>query len=517
MSLESAWSLCCCQARPARGGSLVKTVAFLLLTMGFLPPLRADDARAPAEFEVTDTLQQPNPGPFCATITRIPGDRLLFRGGAFEPLVFRTKVRPTGTAPDDIVLPASHGRTYATFRSGFWDGARVRVYRPYNGRLRKVRDDRIAAGGYVAEGWVPVPEMRGRLVDPQGGSDTRGRRGDADTDEVLALLQQKRLRFEMAPAAWRPGRAYWFAVQAVAKDGQVSPPSEAAKVQLRGVLRTSRAGRNVLIAFKPPRVPPKGAPPPAPQGLQAHLDAGGLVTLTWQAVRADNLAGYRVLVSEVPPEKQRGFHMRLKGKAATPADYIRKGDLVFLSMTRNNFSRDRFVHGFRWHSGPFGRMASPIIREYSEDLPDADWRRVKHPGPLPAAFTDPGETCLRLDLKTGRPFAIGMYAYGSVRQHWYPVLQPGRQYVAEGWVRYRGNGPGVVRFRLTRHYDRPPSQGGVEPFTFEAADEWRRFRYVFSPGYVVKSGPVGRIEFSFQGGLPASRAAGGAAHAGVGP
>jgi hypothetical protein len=235
---------------------------------------------------------------------------------------------------------------------------------------------------------------------------------------------------------------------------------------------------------------------PAPKKLRAAISESCLVTLTWRGMKAAKLAGYRVYVSEDAPDRQRGNHIRLAGDGPP----IRQGDMVFVCHQVNNFSRTRDVHGFRWGAGSFGRGAYTLIRDYSDEMANGRWERVPHPGALPKEFADGGETCLKLDLEDGAPFTIGMYSYAGTSQSWYPVLQPGRTYVAEGWVRYVGQGAGKLTFALRGHYDRkPPSQGGVAPVTYQATREWTRFRTTFSPGFLMESGGVGRMEFAFTG------------------
>ena len=471
--------------------------AILVLAAALAVPALAADPSAPAEFTVTNTVLHPDPGAFTATIGSIPGDRQLFRGGAFEPLVFRTKLRPSGSAPNEIILPAGHWHAYATFRSGFWDGAEVRVYRPKDGKLVKVREDRIAKGGYVATGWQVARETRNQLVAPPG------RKKPTTGEDLLDIALEPGLEPVTFQAAigttFLPGASYHFCVRAVTSDGRESPPSKPASVTLAAAAKHPAGGRNILVAFKPPRSIPDGPPVPAPTKLAASIDAEGVVSLKWLGVDAKDLAGYRVCVSDVAPAEQRGDHLRLAGKAASEWEHVRRGDVVFLCHQLNNFSRTRHVRGHVWGSGGFSRGAYNLIGAFSDEIPNADWQRVPHPAPLPSDFTDGGETCLQLDLRDDKPFALGMYAFAGTSQTWYPVLQPGKTYVAEGWLRYRGTGQGSVRFRLTGHYGKPAAQGGIDPVDFTAKDEWTHVRTTFSPKTLMESGGVGRFEFEFRG------------------
>ena len=468
-------------------------VVTLLVALG---GARGADLHAPAELRVTNTVQQPNPGAFTATIGSIPGDRQLLSGGAFEPLVFRTKFRPEGDSPGEIVLSPLSWHAYATFRTGFWDGAEVRVYRPRNGALVKVREDRVAEGGYVASGWLPVSEMRRKLVAPR---ETKPAAGDDLADLVLDPALEPVTFQKPIGTHYLPG-VYHFSVRAVASDGRESPASNAASVELKRSAKRPAGGRNILADFKEPDSIPDGPAVPAPTKLEASIDGEGLVTLKWLGVKAKGLAGYRVYVCEEAPGKHRGYHFRLATEPRSDWEHIRRGDLVFVCHQLNNFSRTRHVRGMKWNTGGFSRSAHRLISKFSDEIPNADWARVKHPGPLPKELTDGGETCLRLDLRGEEPFSLGMYSYGGTKQTWYPVLQAKRTYIAEGWVRYRGEGAGRMRFRLRGHYDRKPAaEGGIEPADFAARDEWRHFRTTFSPGFLITEGGVGRIEFELTG------------------
>lgn len=141
------------------------------LAAGALLALSASDvartAAVEARFQVTDRVLSPGFGPFTATLPGFgAGSDLVWAGSGFEPTVSRTSWIATEDAPDRIVASPADVAWWDTLRPGALDGAQVDVYRVTDGRLERVRSDRIAAGGHQASGWSSaLPDNR--LVPPE--------------------------------------------------------------------------------------------------------------------------------------------------------------------------------------------------------------------------------------------------------------------------------------------------------------------------------------------------------------
>jgi hypothetical protein len=498
----------------------VRVVPLLAIFVALLSPLSAEDWNAPAELRVSNTILQPNPGAWTATIGGLPGERGLWGGGAFEPLVYRTKFYAEADAADEVPIWPYHGAFFGSHKTGFWDGAEVRVYRISNGRFIKVREGRVAPGGYVASGWQVHGDTWKALVDPKAARGAASAPGvkvkpggslldDPGIEEELELpveeglgkesARSRRLSFQTGLGGkFRPGLPYWFAVRAVDRDGRESELSNAVRVEFKGTDGSKAGAISHLVEFEWPDRVPEGTVPAAPKDLKANLEGSGLLTLTWEPVEAKNLAGYRVMVTEEAPEAHRGNHLRLQPAAGGPDEHVRRGDMVFISHVRDNFTRKTCVRPFQWSRGT-EHGAYAAIGPFGDEMTGGEWALVPHPGPLPESWTDHGKLCLRVRLEGEKTFTMGRYAYSSANQSWYPVLDPEVTYVAEGWARYEGPGEGLVRFELKGTYDIAPEKGGIAPFEHKPGPEWKPFRYRFSPGFLNKDGGVGRIHWTLKG------------------
>lgn len=86
------------------------------------------------------------------------------------------------------------------------------------------------------------------------------------------------------------------------------------------------------------------------------------------------------------------------------------------------------------------------------------WQLVKHPVRLPGEFTDGGETCLMLDLKTDAEISMKgdgkLGKFASLSQSYYPVLDPKKTYVVESWAatdRVTPNASATFEFRQNQY------------------------------------------------------------------
>lgn len=115
------------------------------------------------------------------------------------------------------------------------------------------------------------------------------------------------------------------------------------------------------------------------------------------------------------------------------------------------------------------------------DTWDADL--VDHPTPIPPAFTDAGETCLRINANDTQTSWLGQYifhAWDEGEGQWYSQLEPGASYRAEAWLRQSGLGNGGrVRF---------VSAGGYasisQPVGWSVTGDWAHYTWDFTgPAY----------------------------------
>lgn len=415
----------------------------------------ARTAPVEARFQVTDRVLSPGFGPFAATLPGFgAGSDLVWAGSGFEPTVSRTSWIATEDAPDRIVASPADVAWWDTLRPGALDGAQVDVYRVTDGRLERVRSDRIAAGGHQASGWSSaLPDNR--LVPP----------GET--------------AFDYAFAPWsRPGAEAWFAVQAVGADGTASAPSAAVRATSPDPIPEPGPPPD-LIADPAPTTPPGAAPPP-PQDLTAETTASGAVRLSWTGA-GPLPAGWRVLISQTPPEAHRGYYGLLEG--GTDAAPIRAGDLAILSKTFDRASRRDFHTDRVWNVfGDTALTRQPLVDFFPDEDPARSWRLVPHAPDTPVE--EPGETFVEFTLDRGATIRLGGYNYAGAGQHWYPVLEPGRTYVVEVWA--KADRPKAIRFAFDGPYGQP-GPDYLRPQIQAAGPEWRRLTARFTPKRLLAS------------------------------
>tara|TARA_R110000751_G_scaffold2586_10_gene13855 strand:- start:3031 stop:5913 length:2883 start_codon:yes stop_codon:yes gene_type:complete len=428
-----------------RGACLALAAAVAALAALNLGDVAASEAR----FVVTGRGINPDVPAVSVTVADVGNGARLVSGGGFEPAIHRTMFAASAAAQDRVLAEPEAISGFDSLRSGALDGAEARIYRVRDGELRLVRRDRVATGGFVAEGWT-------RLT----GAGALG-------PEILAV--------DLGWERWsRPGAETWFRVRAVGRDGALSAPSTAVTATSpEGQARADahRRGDFETLTGLAPRfeggLREGGDGPPAPHGLRISGEAPGAPRLSWAPV--PGARGYVIERSATAPEAQRGHYVALEGGGDRPG--IEAGDLVilhkeFLGVAREDYETDRI-----WDAGGAERLRPRPLRRWPEEAGGAPWRLRPHAPDTPV--TEPGRTYLELDLTLGKPVQLLGEGFGGDDQHWYEVIRP-EPYVLEAWV--RSDAPGRVRLEALGDSDWARS---LRPGLFATGPEWRHVSVTF--------------------------------------
>jgi hypothetical protein len=209
----------------------------------------------------------------------------------------------------------------------------------------------------------------------------------------------------------------------------------------------------------------KGKPQP-PRNLTARA-GDGMVVLRWQPSPSDNVVAYKLKRSTMPRAEQL---QRVYVTADTPK--LEPWDYVVFERRFGNFDMKYVNPRVRGIGNP---MDSPGMF-WNADASRASLALVEHPQPLPAEMVEPGETCLRVTAKEGPIDLSQTTMIGTGRggeSLWYGLLEPGRHYLFEGWLRQEGLADGgQVTFSFGRGYP-----GIRHSFTVDGT--WRRYRCEF--------------------------------------
>lgn len=444
--------------------------------------------KAPLEAMVTGNALQRKPSPpmgFGTALNHYYHSNVYnHEHGGFEPMALRPKYRAEGTDWDSVVL---NEKLAQNVREGLYDGARVRVYQAVNGKLVKIRDTKIAPGGHQASDWL---ETRGNVNTLKG-----------KTDFKMAL-----------DSSFLPHREYWFCVKAIDNFGQLSKPSNVVS------LKTGEAKGQVTAEDYAPwqrfddQNPDKPAPPPAPQNLRVTVE-GDVARFEWDPVESEYLRGYKIMVSPVPPQKIKGYRLKLTDRQPRPDRPIQKGDIVFVDSEARTFTQDMISPYVSW---PALRQIHPVFNSWmlgqykfwsdGSDYP-AKWELVPHPEPVPAEFVARGQTCLKwqVDGNELTGFMLGPNGGTQKENNWYTPLMPG-EYVVEAWL--RGSGKAQIAFAGIHanpgtplpFNQRVPAQNphAIAPVELPVTDQWRKVTGTFTVKSVPESG-LGHILFTYQG------------------
>lgn len=154
-------------------------------------------------------------------------------------------------------------------------------------------------------------------------------------------------------------------------------------------------------------------------------------------------------------------------------------------------------------SPPDLRQYHQGLRSFFSSAPASDlWQPalVTHPQPLPAEFSQHGETCLQITLPQAGVFSFGQWTYHPYDEgegQWYSQLHPGASYRVSVWLRQEGlAGEGKARFIFNGPYS---SVNQTDYWT--VTGEWQHFTYDFiAPSYPTTGMHIAhKLEFTGPG------------------
>lgn len=443
------------------------------------PVVAGQEIPAEAHFTVSDAVVNPDLQPFTTTLgTEFEygnGARLFRRGGGFEPIIYRDWLLAQQDAPDRIIAAPETISHWETLRSGALDGAAIQILRIENGAFRVVRKDRVREGGFRASGWSPVLPWS-RALPPA-----------ARTFPVM---------FDH----WnRPDAQYFYTLRAVDTVGRLGPVSNVVALTSPanlGRAKTVRPERPETIVLDQKPQPEAGTRSLLPT---AQLTVGpardgtdNIPSLVWTTEANPAIAGWILYRSDVPPEMHRGYGIDLAdGAGGMP---VKSGDLVRIE---KRFTAPRRVEIFTnrvWQARQENNLVLPgLIDFFPDDDPARTWRLAPH-GP-DSPVHGGGESYLDLTLDTGSRAHIGGATNSGTEQEWYPVLEPGKLYRVEVWL--KADRPATVRFELTGFHADPAHR--VAPIPFRVGIEWQKYTATFTPKALDTSRVPGFMRLAVRG------------------
>ncbi|HAT11687.1 MAG TPA: hypothetical protein DCS97_14090 [Planctomycetes bacterium] len=447
----------------------MRQILCLVSTLCLTATASAADWKAPAVFDLTTEVVAPNPGAWTATMGTMPGANTIMLGGGFEGIHRRTLVIPERDAADTIHLSYHTMTEYDTYAESYYDGARVRVYRIIDGAFTLVRTDTVPKGGARASGWMSQAVIKAGVTEYRHGF-----------------------------AGWvRPDYDYTFAVTAIDTEGNESGPSNLVRVRkpAKGAEGIQIPNQTINLQNIPPEDRSEREAPAVPTGFAlAGIDeTTGIMTFTWQAVAAPDLAGYRVQMSNTDPVTHKGYGLDLAGKATNEREKIRHGDFVFVDLDKPTMSRLT-----DWSPRVFNTYAAAppanLLFHPDED-PAKSWAFVPHPGPLPAEFADPGAKCLKITVAPGAVAEAREWKFGSKTQDYLMVLPVGKPIVIEVWMKSDKPTDDVsFTFRPSGHGWQPEL-----PVTWKATPTWKKHSIVVTPTTEYTSDIAGELKWEVTG------------------
>jgi hypothetical protein len=443
--------------------------AALAICLAILPAAAADDTLEDAHFVVGTEMIAADIRPFTTTVKEFGNGALLNRRPAgFEPRVYRTMFLAENGTADRILADRNRLSHFDILRTGALDGAEVDVLRIENGAFRMIRQDRIAAGGFQLGEWLPVTGNKAVSADVH--------------------------RYDFAWARWNRSEVpYHFTVRAIDRSGQLSAtadpvsivrPAPAEDDRNKGKSAKQRSG-NTLVSVKISDTPATNLP--APRNLRIGMMDDGVARLEWDPVAGAR--GYAVYRSDDPPAALDGSYIRMEGVG--PA--VKSGDLVILRHKFWQVDRTPVLSNRIWDANQGkGHLGLGQPYEWPDESGDS-WQVMAHDTP---AVPGGGEGYLRANLAEGQALTLGQFSHAGLEQSWYPVLDPGREYRFEAWI--RGDASAEVRFELSGEHA-PGRTAGVAAATAHPTADWTRFTGTFRVPQAAQSGKAGKTVLTLTG------------------
>lgn len=411
-----------------------------------------------AHFRVRPEVVNPDLPAFTATVEELGnGSDLTSGGGGFEPIIFRDMIIAEADSPDSILADPNVISHFDSWPEGAFDGAEIEVLRIVSGAFKTVREDRVAEGGYHASGWLPV----------------------LPSDRIIPADQTRYL------LSWegynRLNGPWYYTVRAVDDAGRLSPPAKA--VEIQPPAKPKPVGeKQTLIKTSASN---DAADLRAPGNLSGRITISQTLMLSWDPV--PGAKGYMIQRSDLPPERHTGYGIRLAGQG----EPIRKGDMVILRKKFMLPPRAQVVTNRIWNTdyarSTFGNPLLPGLANEGGGLS----RLVPHPADTPVP--DPGETYLEIRLNDGKSFTLGKYNHGGTNQDFYPVLDPGKTYRFEVWL--RGDGNITATFRLDGPLENTPGQ----PVQARIAAGWNKYAFDLKVPRTYSHPNTGRMLLTLSG------------------
>jgi hypothetical protein len=424
---------------------------------------------APTHVRVLPDVVAEDPGGYTFTAADGPANRIMNIN--FEPFNFRTKFHAEGDSPNEIVLPDSQISKYDSIGSGYWDGATVRVYRVVNGKLVKVRTDKVRET--IVEQWNGVAGISSsELVQP-------------DTTDAEVWID-----------SWsRRGVERYYVITAVDKDGRESKISNSAKVfyplEKPKKVEKSSLKANKLIRFNVPREIKDGEVPVAPSELTAGYNAiTDRVELKWTASPTADIVGYRVKAADVNPSRMRGNHIYLEDSPKDSKLYIRKGDMIFVDKQIRKWDKEKMFSNRVYDLG----RSYPDI--YFQPTETRRWELVEHPAPVPPELAQSGKTCVRIDIDGDETINLKKYCYSGISQNWYKVLDPEKTYVVEFWAKQSNMADPKITFSMPGPFRH---ENAIVPVVSQIDENWQLYSFEIKVKKKLETRGVGQVALSFNG------------------
>jgi hypothetical protein len=451
----------------------VLVAVFILMIVPYRNAIAADphDAKlsarkgsAQAEFHITQTVINPNPGAF--TATTVPKHILVDM--SMEPMTWRKAFRVTGGSPGRI--EAQDLDHFDSLAPDYWNDSEVRVLRAQNGRLIQVFDGRVQR--YHQGHWSGVG---GGLVPP--------------------ALNSIELRTE--PWA-RPGTSWWFSLVTIDRAGRASARSAIARID--DPLKSDRSVKMPDISWVPQpnldprqssRSPSPSSPSP-PTAFRASLDpTTGIIRFSWSHAATD-IAGYRLERTFVDPDTHEGHYLALTTDNGGNRFTAKSGDLLMLTRQRDAFSKADYSPRVYNASEASPPNYQPFVGD--GELEPLPFQLVHHPSNLPNGVADAGQTSLRFSPPAGVVTQLRTYNHSGTAQNWYRILRPQDTYVVELLARQEGLTQREIRFRFNG-----PLANKIAPIVFKATPDWQLFRAEFKVPELLTSDHVGQMVLEMEG------------------